>query len=387
MQAAQGAPQMQTGPSIDSLLISKMYQQMIMLEAKVAGQDGDIANLKAEVGRLSSIANVSTTHQETQTIKFDNINSGLENPSAGSENGKTAPDFESVNGTTESSRFQRVKQEPIDLIDLNDESVIHSRSSTPSEPSRSSDTSPMHDSSSRVSESEDDSDEEEFQRSESPASIQIYEHTQLNTISSPSQSPIYRKRGYSPNSDGEPSSKRRQLQSRQICVHFAMRGECRHGDQCRNRHECFICQGNHQLSSCTNISPSDKEFCIKWNGMGSCPNRNNCRFKHECFRCNDKLHGYFECGENAVARPLISYTKVCLNFNMMGRKCTDCTKVHVCLICESSEHHVKECSRYLKQSSVYGDCCVGFNAGRQCQGRCRFIHRCFKCSSSFHGCV
>ncbi|KAJ3283364.1 Ubiquitin carboxyl-terminal hydrolase 7 [Rhizoclosmatium sp. JEL0117] len=344
--AAQGAPQMQTGPSIDSLLISKMYQQMIMLEAKVAGQDGDIANLKAEVGRLSSIANVSTTHQETQTKTFNQRNAGLENPSAGSENGKTVPDFESVNGTTESSRFQRVKQEPIDLTDLNDESVVRSRSSTPSEPSRSSDTSPNHDSSSCVSESEDDSDEEEFQRSESPPSI--------DTISIPSQSIIYRKRGYSP-ADGEPSSKRHQLQSRQICVHFAMTGECRHGDECGNRHECLFCQGYHRLGSCTTISRYGKTLCIKWNGIGSCPNRNYCGFKHECFGCNDKLHGYSECEENATGQMSIRNIEVCLNFNMIGRKCTDCTKVHVCLICESSEHHAKECPPYLAQSLTLGD--------------------------------
>ncbi|ORY50455.1 hypothetical protein BCR33DRAFT_713253, partial [Rhizoclosmatium globosum] len=442
---ADTSPAMPTALSLESLLISQIYQRMIFLEAKVAAHDMDILSLKAEVGRLSNIAIPSNAQPSKQSEDSTTGNLFLDVPTGDedtqSESEAQCPSHsepghneidESSQSATVTSHLEEVaistqhevpSTQPLppsdppsqfreDSSHHQESHVLHTQSPSESQISQS-----VNPGSNQETSSIEETNSEELQQtprfhkriilskilspSPSDSTRATSEPSQSTFISPPisvsnntfvpsriffspeTETGYSRKRDHSPDLEEEPH-KRREKQAQKICIQFAMQGTCKHGDRCRNRHECFKCKGNHRVTSCARFTAEDKGFCAHWNCIGSCGSR-NCRFIHSCFKCKDTSHGYFECEDEAEIPRSTNTEDPCIHFNLTGH--CNCKRNNVCLLCRSADHSLKRCEKYLDNSSLFRGYCVVFNGGKSCKSSCSFTHRCLICSSSGHGCI
>ena len=174
---------------------------------------------------------------------------------------------------------------------------------------------------------------------------------------------------------------------------------------CRYLHVCSVCRAvTHTARNCRTVTAAtnesiepakDSDVCRKWN-IKSCVGGADCKKLHVCLLCKTSDHSALNCprlGEGKSGHAPIQgqlTQHVCRNWNYKHCIVKDCQYQHVCMLCRSSSHPASLCSQLGEGDESEGSrdanaqCCRDWNTSKCVFKDCRFRHACFHCRSITH---
>ncbi|KAI8840444.1 hypothetical protein BJ741DRAFT_597326 [Chytriomyces cf. hyalinus JEL632] len=169
------------------------------------------------------------------------------------------------------------------------------------------------------------------------------------------------------------------LTGKQFCTAYQLH-KCLQ-PKCFRMHYCALCHGHHGLSECP-LKPKEwRSACIFWNIAVCQYGHENCSRLHVCLGCQSPDHKVGDCVVGKESEESVQNT--CVNHSIGTCKNLNCKRIYRCMVC-MGDHNLSRCLQL--EGGIHKKRCPFWNGGICHNDHCKRLHECLVCGSSEHIC-